>query len=86
MASLRIQRVKNENELEDKISDFITMGYKTRRRHESSAELWKVNYGGIFLHIILFCLSWGILNVLYLLYKHYSPEDAVLLKIAKTSE
>ena len=86
MASLRIQRVKNENELEDKISDFITMGYKTRRRHESSAELWKVNYGSIFLHLILFLFSAGFLNIPYLIYKHYSPEDAVLLKIAKTSE
>ncbi|ACX73232.1 conserved hypothetical protein [Methanocaldococcus vulcanius M7] len=87
MVSLRIQRVKNETELEDKISDYLAMGYKIKRRQDNSAELWKRNYGGILLHIILFILSGftGILNILYLLYKHFSPEDAVLIKIDNKS-
>jgi hypothetical protein len=88
VVNLRIQRVKNHTELEDKISDYIAMGYKIKRRQDDSAELWKRNYGSIFLHIILFCLSFftGILNVIYLIYKHYSPEDAVLVKIDKNRE
>ena len=57
VVNLRIQRVKNHTELEDKISDYIAMGYKIKRRQDDSAELWKRNYGSIFLHIILFCLS-----------------------------
>ncbi len=84
MVNLRIQRVKNKHELEDKISDYIAMGYKIRRRQEDSAELWKRNYGGILLHIILFFISAGVLNIVYLLYKHFSPEDAVFVKIDNT--
>ncbi|ABR56994.1 hypothetical protein Maeo_1418 [Methanococcus aeolicus Nankai-3] len=83
MANLRIQRVKNKTELEDKISDYLAMGYNIKRRQEDSAEVWKRNYGGILLHIILFIISAGFFNLAYLLYKHYSPEDAVLLKIDK---
>ena len=86
MASVRIQRVKNETELEDKISDYLAMGYKIKRRQDNSAELWKRNYGGILLHIILFFISAGIFNIAYLLYKHYAPEDAVLVKIDQNDE
>jgi hypothetical protein len=82
VASLRIQRVKNEYELEDKISDYLAMGYKIKRRQDNSAELWKREYGGVLLHLILFCFM---LNIPYLLYKYYSPEDAVLVKIDKNN-
>jgi hypothetical protein len=89
MVSLRIQRVKNGTELEDKISNYLAMGYKIKRRQDDSAELWKREYGSIFLHIILLAttgwFSFGLVNLAYLLYKHYSPEDAVLVKIDKNN-
>ena len=89
MVNLRIQRVKNEHELEDKISDYIAMGYNIKRRQEDSAELWKRNYGSIFTHLLIFILtcwfSFGLVNLAYLLYKYYSPEDAVLVKIDKNN-
>lgn len=42
MASVRIQRVKNATELEDKISDYLAMGYKIKRRQCRTLEkgLW----------------------------------------------
>ena len=105
MASVRIQRVKNEGELEDKIRDYLVMGYEIKRRYDNGVELWKKNNGGIsyiIWFIIWLCLF--MLNMTYssillfiiticsfilfvnFMYKsHFSPEDAVLLKIDKNN-
>jgi hypothetical protein len=83
LVNVRIQRVKSKSELESKATDYMAMGYKITKRQEESIEVWKRNYGGIMLHIILFFLSFCTfaLNIIYIIYKYFSPEDAVLLKV-----
>ena len=78
---LRMERVKDKAELTNKINDYRTMGYKLKKSQEDSAELWDVRYGGIILHTILFLLSLGVFNVIYILLKCLVMKDVVLLKI-----
>lgn len=81
---MRIRNVKDQQELERVVDDFITQGYKDKSRGEKSVKLKKAEYGGLLAHILIFAIiGWftlGLANVAYAAYKYYTG-DEVLVKI-----
>lgn len=63
----------------------ITLGYKVQERGEVTAQLTNEKYGSAISHIliILFTVWWtfGVANVLWLVYNYYTKSDKVLVKL-----
>lgn len=82
----RIRKVKSQTRMEDKVDDYITLGYEVVTRGENSVKLQKKKGWGTFGgHFITFLLtSWwtlGIGNLIYALIKHYRNREIILVKV-----
>lgn len=80
----RLRNVKDKKEMERLVDDFITIGYTISEQGEKSVKLIDKKYGGIGSHIvilILFCWTFGIANVLWVLYNYFNKSEEVLIRI-----
>lgn len=82
MGAQRIRRVANPKEMEQVIDDYITQGYKVKSRGEATATVKKENWGTAGWHILWFCLTLGIGNIIYALVSN-SSADSVLVRIER---
>lgn len=78
----RTRRVKNQKEMDKKIDEYITRGYKVKMRGSHSARMKKKDWGsgGNHLIIALFTIWWtlGLGNALYGIYKRATAEEIVI--------
>jgi len=75
----RIRRVDDRKEMESRVEDFLTRGYKVKDRGETSTRLKKKNWGSGGGHIAVAALTiwwtFGVGNVAYALYKYFTAEE-----------
>ncbi|MCQ2977212.1 MAG: hypothetical protein MJ232_04270 [archaeon] len=80
----RLRNVKDKKEMERMVDDFITMGYTISEQGEKSVKMIYKKYGGIGSHIIiliLFCWTFLIANVLWLVYNYFVNSEEVIIRI-----
>jgi hypothetical protein len=81
----RIRRVENNNQMENVVDDYVTLGYKVESRGQNSVKLKeKKGWGSLSGHVIIILLtfwSFGIGNLIYALIKHYGGEKIVVKQI-----
>jgi len=81
----QVIRVKTTKELENRIEDKQTEGYKLNSRTDRQAEFIKRNYGGALGHILIFLVTvlftFGTGNLLYLAFNYFARKDEVTIKV-----
>ena len=81
----QVIRVQTRKELDNRIEDKTTEGYKLNSQTDRQAEFIKRNYGSAFWHIIIFLLTiwftFGIGNLFYLMYSYFVKKDEVTVKL-----
>lgn len=80
----RLRNVKDKKEMERMVDDFITIGYTISEQGEKSVKMINKKYGGIGSHIIiliLFCWTFLIANVLWLVYNYFVNSEEVIIRI-----
>lgn len=84
---MRIMRAENKKQLDMRIDEKITEGYRVVEQGEESAKLKQKDYGGALAHLIIFLLfGWYTFfgaNIVYAIYKYYVGADELLIKIEK---
>ena len=80
MSQPRIRKCADTKEFERVVDDLAIQGYKIKSRSDTTALLAKSPYGTVGIHVLLFVISLGVLNIIYALIK-YSGRDSVLVKI-----
>jgi len=79
-----MQKVMRTKNLESKIEDLETEGYKIQTQSKNQAELVKRNLGKAFWHILIFLITvwftFGLGNLLYLIYSYFVNADKITLK------
>lgn len=78
----RVRRVTNQWEMEKRIDEYITRGYRIKSQGEYSTRLKKRDWGDSGIHLILVILtvwwSFGFMNALYGIYRYATAEEIVL--------
>ena len=83
MATARIRKYKNKDEMERALDEFITLGYDVKERGEETILVKKHDNGSLMAHIILAIVGWWLIfipNIIYFAYKR-SRADQVLMKL-----
>lgn len=83
MAAPRLRRCETTQEMERVIDDLAVQGYKIKNRSETSALIEKPEFGGLGVHVVIFCLTFwtfGVGNAIYAAIK-YSGRDQIALKV-----
>lgn len=81
---MRIIKVANEYEMEDKIEYYIRNGYSVKTQTEKSIVMSKKRYGSFWLHLLFLLISAGILNIFYLIYALSKTSNDVMIQIARS--
>lgn len=80
----RIRNVKNKEEMDYLVDDFVTMGYTISEEGEKSVKVIDKKYGGVGSHILIFIFffwTYGIVNILWLIYNYYDKSQEVFIRI-----
>ena len=80
MSEPRIRRCSTKKEFERAIDDLAIQGFKIKSRSDSTALLAKSSFGSAGIHVLLFLISLGVLNIVYAGVK-YAGRETVLVKI-----
>ena len=78
----RVAKKEFENEVEDKVAT----GFKVVSKTDEVAVLEKRNFGKAVWHILILILTfwtWGLGNIVYLLFSYFARVDRVTIKIKK---
>ena len=82
MMSDKLEHMKSKKQLMQRIEQLEYEGYVVKERYDSHSAtgvlLHKAYYGRGWLHCILFFLSFGIYNLLYLLKCYFKPHTVYL--------
>lgn len=80
---VRVRRVKNQQDLDNQLDEYLTLDYKIIKRRENQILLKKKDWGDGAIHLIIFViLGWwtlGISNLAYAVYK-YQTAERILIK------
>jgi hypothetical protein len=68
-------------DLDRKIEDAAYEGWKVAERREYSARLIRRQYGSGLMHVVLLAVSFGLLNVPYLLYKYFFDAEKRVVRV-----
>jgi hypothetical protein len=86
----RVRRVKNQQELEHLIDDFITRGYILKSQSETEAQLKAKNWGDSGIHLFLLALTgwwtFGLSNALYGIYKRGTAEEVHIRVVDESND
>jgi hypothetical protein len=79
----RVRRVESNNQLENVVDDYVTLGYRVESRGQNSVKLKeKKSWGNLSGHVIIALLTvwWtiGIGNLIYAIVKHVGGEEIVV--------
>lgn len=78
----RIRRVTDQREMEKRIDEYITRGYRVKLQGEYSTRLKERDWGDSGTHLFLLILtgwwSFGFMNALYAIYRYATAEEIVL--------
>lgn len=80
MSEPRLRRCTERGEYERAVDDLAVQGYKIKSRSDSTALLEKASYGSGGMHVLLFCLTFGIGNLIYAAVK-YAGRDRVTIRL-----
>lgn len=83
----RIRTVRDQEHVDRLVDDFIIMGYTISEQKEKSVKLIDKKYGSIGTHILIFIFffwTYGIINVLWLIYNYYDKSQEVFIKIEES--
>ncbi|WNY28629.1 hypothetical protein MmiEs2_08290 [Methanimicrococcus stummii] len=81
---MRIITVDTKRALERRVEEYVLQGYSVKTQSDTTATVELRKFGSIFWHIIFFLISFGLLNILYLLYSYFVKCDEVLIKVEET--
>lgn len=78
----RVYRVESRRELDNRVDELVTRGYKVKSHGDRTAHLKKSDWGSAGTHLILalFTLWWtlGLANALYAIYRRATAEEVKL--------
>ena len=81
-----VKRV-TKKQFEDVVEDKATEGYKLKSKTDRQAIFVKPSFGTAGMHILVFLLTFwwtfGLGNVVYLIYRYVAKSDEIQLKISK---
>ena len=85
-SNVRLRKVSNRNQLEEKIDDYQIQGYTVKERSEKHGLLQNSDWGSGSVHFLVFVLtvwwSLGIGNLVYLLYAYLVKSKQIMIKVS----
>jgi|GEM_PF-2902020 len=80
---MRIIEVADEREMDDKIYYYAKRRYTVKTQTERNVVMSKKSRGSFWFHVLLFLLSLGLFNIIYLMLTLSRSSNDVMIRIVK---